>query len=157
MDPEIVTPEWTVEAEALRSLRPRHILFMCVANAARSQLAEGIARSLAPPGVLISSAGAISHRVNPLAVRVLEEIGIDASGQRSKAVDEIDTRDVEAVVTLCAEQVCPVFPRSVPRVHWPLEDPTFVPGGEEASLRAFRAARDELRRRLAVLFDGWSA
>ena len=110
--------EWRVEAEALRNRRPRHILFLCVANSARSQIAEGIARSLAPPGVKVSSAGSFPASVRPQAIRVLEEIGIDISGHRSKGIDSIDAGSVDAVITLCAEEVCPVFLGKAHRLKW---------------------------------------
>ena len=143
---------WETEAEELRSLAPRHVLFLCVANSARSQMAEGIARSLAPRDVKISSAGSSPSRVNPLAIRALDEIGIDIRGQRSKGVEEIDPAGVEAVITLCAEEVCPVFLGKPRRFHWGLPDPAGVTGTEEERLQAFRDIRDDLRRRLSVLF-----
>ena len=127
------------------------ILFLCVANSARSQIAEALARRLAPPGVKVYSAGSEPGRINPLAVRVLAEIGVDASGQFSKGLDAIPTVDVDTVVTLCAEEVCPVFPGRVSRVHWPLPDPAAVQGDDEVRLTAFRAVRDELERRIRLL------
>jgi arsenate reductase len=148
---------WHSEAEALRRLAPRHVLFLCVANSARSQMAEGIARSLAPPGVKVSSAGSAPSRLNPLAVRALAEIGIDISGHRSKSVDEIPPGDVDAVVTLCAEEVCPVFLGRALRVHWGLPDPAAAAGSDDRRLQAFRDVRDELRRRLAVVFGRGAA
>ena len=144
--------EWRIEAEALRNLRSRHILFLCVANSARSQMAEGIARSLAPQGVTVSSAGSAPASVRPQAIRVLKEIDIDISGHRSKGLDSIDAGSVDAVITLCAEEVCPVFLRKADRVHWGLPDPAAVTGTEETRLNAFRSVRDELLRRLKVLF-----
>jgi arsenate reductase len=144
--------DWRAEAEAIRAARPRHVLFLCVANSARSQMAEGIARSLAPPGVKVSSAGSAPSRLNPLAVRALAEIGLDISGHRSKGVEEIPPDDVDAVVTLCAEEVCPVFLGKALRVHWGLPDPAAASGSDEERLQAFRDVRDELRRRLAVVF-----
>jgi thioredoxin type arsenate reductase len=144
--------DWRAEGEAIRAARPRHVLFLCVANSARSQMAEGIARSLAPSGVKVSSAGSAPSRLNPLAVRALAEIGIDISGQRSKSVDEIPPGDVDAVVTLCAEEVCPVFLGKALRVHWGLPDPAAAAGSDEERLKAFRDVRDELRRRLSVVF-----
>ncbi len=143
---------WETGAAELRKLAPRHILFLCVANSARSQMAEGIARSLAPAGVKVSSAGSSPSRVNPLAVRALDEIGIDIRGHRSKSVDSIPSDDVEAVITLCAEEVCPVFLGKARRVHWGLPDPAASSGSEDEQLQAFRNARDELRRRLGVVF-----
>jgi arsenate reductase len=145
---------WQSEAEEIRSLQPRHVLFLCVANSARSQMAEGIARSLAPKSIKISSAGSKPSKVNPFAIRALEEIGIDLRGHRSKSIDTIDPRDVDAVVTLCAEEVCPVFLGKAKRVHWGLPDPAGAGATDEEQLQAFRNVRDELRRRLSVLFAG---
>jgi arsenate reductase len=144
--------EWRPEAEALCNLRPRHILFLCVANSARSQMAEGIARSLAPPGMKVSSAGSSPASVRPQAIQVLDEIGIDISSHSSKGMDSIDAGSVDAVITLCAEEICPVFLGKAHRVHWGLPDPAGIAGTEEARLNAFRSVRDELLRRLRVLF-----
>jgi arsenate reductase len=143
---------WQSEAAELRRLAPKHVLFLCVANSARSQMAEGIARSLAPAGVRISSAGSTPSRLNPLAVRALAEIGLDISGQVSKSVNDIPPDGVEAVITLCAEEVCPVFLGKARRIHWGLPDPAGNGATEEAQLKAFRDVRDELRRRLSVVF-----
>ena len=148
-----MTPEWDADAACIRAARPRHVLFLCVANSARSQMAEAIARALAPPSVKISSAGSCPSHVNPLALKVLAEIGVDASRQRSKSVGEIPPGDVDVVVTLCAEEVCPVFLGKAARVHWALPDPAAVQGDEGARLDAFRRVRDELRRRLGVVFN----
>lgn len=126
----------------------RGLLFLCVANSARSQMAEAIARSLAGDRLPIQSAGSAPSRVNPLAIRALAELGIEASGQRSKSVDEIDRGAVDTVITLCAEEVCPVYLGSARRLHWPLPDPAGHHEGEEASLRRFCAVRDELRERI---------
>jgi arsenate reductase len=146
---------WETEAAAIAALKPKHVLFLCVANSARSQLAEGLARSLAPAGVKISSAGSAPSTLNPLAVQVLAELGIDSSGQYSKSVNEIPPDDVDVVVTLCAEEVCPVFLGKALRVHWGLTDPAGVQGDEAAKLQSFRDVRDELQRRLTVDL-GWS-
>jgi arsenate reductase (thioredoxin) len=143
--------DWEAEAAELRTTQPKHFLFLCVANSARSQMAEGIARSLAPAGVTISSAGSAPSRVNPLAIRVLAEIGIDATGQYSKSVNDIPPDGVDAVITLCAEEECPVFLGKARRYHWGLPDPGGT-GDEAAKLSSFRAVRDEIRRRLAVVF-----
>lgn len=143
---------WRREAERLRRLAPRHVLFLCVANSSRSQMAEGIARSLAPEDVTVSSAGSLPTRVNPLAVRALDEIGIDIRSQRSKSVDAIPAGGVDAVITLCAEEVCPAFLGKARRIHWGLPDPAVAGGTEEERFQAFRSVRDELRRRLAVVF-----
>jgi arsenate reductase len=123
-----------------------------VANSARSQLAEGIARSLAPADVAVWSAGSQPTRVRAEAIAVLAEIGIDISHQRSKSVGEIPADQVDTVITLCGEEECPVFLGKARRLHWGLPDPSAVGGSEDERLDAFRRTRDELLRRLAVVF-----
>ena len=125
----------------------RRVLFLCVANSARSQMAEGLARALPGADFTVTSAGSEPTRVNPLAIEAMAELGIDIGAQRPKSVDEIDLSAVDAVVTLCAEEVCPVVPGDVLRLHWPIADPA----GEGASLEGFRRARDEIARRLEAL------
>jgi len=137
---------WQDDVEQLRTLRPRHILFLCVQNSARSQLAEGIARSLEPAGVKISSAGSQPATVRPQVIETLQEVGIDASAQTSKSIADIDASSVDAVITLCAEEVCPVFPHQVAKFHWPLPDPA------GKGIEAFRKTRNELQTRLRELF-----
>lgn len=145
-----------IEGGILRALRPWHVLFLCVANSARSQMAEGIARSLAPKGVRVSSAGSVPSFVRPHALQVLKEIGIDISGHKSKGLDAVDASSVDAVITLCAEELCPVFLGKAMRLHWGLPDPARETGGEDQKLAAFREVRDELHRRLKLLFSNWS-
>lgn len=145
-------PAWLAEAEALRARPPRGLLFLCVANSARSQLAEGLARAVAPVGVTVWSAGSHPTRVRPEAAAVLAELGLDASAHRSKHVDEIPADQVDVVITLCAEEECPLFLGRALRLHWGLPDPAACEGTPEERLAAFRAVRDELRRRLAVVF-----
>ncbi len=93
------------------------ILFMCVANSSRSQIAEGLARAMAPAGVELFSAGSAPTQVDPLAVQVMAEVGIDISAQRSKSVNDLDKDRIRTVITLCADEVCPVFPGQVVRLH----------------------------------------
>jgi thioredoxin type arsenate reductase len=129
------------------------ILFLCVANSARSQMAEGIARSLAPPGMTIWSAGSRPTSVRPEAIAVLREIGIDISSHRSKSVAEIPATEIDTVVTLCGEEECPVFLGKARRLHWGLPDPAAADGSEAERLAAFRKTREELSRRIAALFE----
>ncbi len=129
------------------------LLFLCVANSARSQMAEGIARSLAPKEIRVFSAGSRPTRVRPEAVAVLKEVGIDISDHRSKSVSEISQSEVDTVITLCAEEECPVFPGKVRRLHWGLPDPAAVRGSEQARLKEFRKTRDELRRRISAFLE----
>jgi protein-tyrosine-phosphatase len=131
---------------------PRGVVFLCVANSARSQMAEGIARALAPPGVTVWSAGSTPTRVRPEAISVLAEIGIDISGHRSKSVSEIAAAEVDTVITLCGEEECPVWLGRARRLHWGLPDPASVDGSESERTDAFRRTRDDLRRRLTEFF-----
>jgi arsenate reductase len=131
------------------------ILFLCVANSARSQMAEGIARVLLPPEVKVWSAGSRPTSVRPEAIAVLREIGIDISHHRAKAVAEIPAGEVDTVITLCGEEECPVFLGQATRLHWGLPDPAAEAGGEAERLAAFRRVRDELRARIAELCVGW--
>ena len=125
------------------------LLFACVANSARSQLGEAIARHLAPDGFDIWSAGSRPSNVKPQVHTALAEIGVDSRGLRSKGFLAVPTEDVDVVVTLCQDEVCPVFPARVQQLHWPLPDPAAAPPSE--SLEAFRATRDELLRRVPSL------
>ncbi len=129
-------------------MKPPGLLFLCVANSARSQMAEGLARARFGDAVRVQSAGSEPSRVNPLAIRAMAEIGIDISRHRSKSVTEIDPATVDVVVTLCAEEVCPVFLGNAKRIHWPLPDPAAVEGTGEERLARFRDVRDEIRRLL---------
>lgn len=146
-------PTWLLEARVLRALEPRGLLFLCVANSARSQLAEGIARSLAPAEVKVFSAGSAPTSVRPEARSVLTELEIDSAAQRSKAVSEIPAAEVDTVITLCAEEECPVFLGKARRLHWGLADPADSTLSSGDRLAAFRAVRDELRRRLSAVFN----
>lgn len=128
------------------------VLFLCVANSARSQIAEGLARALAPPGFHFLSAGSAPRALNPLAVTALAEVGIDISRQQSKSVDDIALEGVDTVVTLCAEEVCPVVPARVQHLHWPLPDPAATTGTTAERVAAFRATRDRLRQLLPQLW-----
>jgi arsenate reductase len=144
-------PRWLVEAALVRALQPKSILFLCVANSARSQMAEGLARRLFGDEIRVQSAGSAPSPVRPEAVQVLGELGIDLSSHRSKSVDTIDPASVNVVITLCAEEVCPAFLGRATRLHWGLPDPAAVGGRAEERLNAFRQTRDELRRRLELL------
>lgn len=135
---------------------PRNvILFLCVANSARSQMAEGIARTLAPKGIEVMSAGSRVSTVNPHAIAALYEIGIDIAHHASKGVETIDPPRVRTVITLCAEEVCPAFLGNAERLHWPFPDPAAARGDAEEAMNSFRevrdALRDKIRRHFATL------
>ena len=96
------------------------VLFLCVANSARSQTAEGLARRIFGNDIEVLSAGSKPSTVSPYAIEVMAELGIDISSQRSKSVVEIDAAGIDLVITLCAEEICLVFPGRVRRLHWPI-------------------------------------
>ena len=152
-DPDGADAAWRADVARIREAAPRHILFLCVANSARSQMAEGIARSLAPADVRISSAGSEPTRVRPQAIRAMEEVGIDLTGHSSKGMDQVDGAPPDVVITLCAEEACPAWLQPTLRVHWPLPDPAGAGSTPEEEMEAFRSARDELMARLGALFQ----
>ena len=124
------------------------ILFVCTGNSARSQMAEGLARRLAAPGVEVASAGTHPAGVSPFAIEALRDLGIDISGQRSKGIEEVPG-EFDYVITLCdhAARNCPVLPARRARLHWSLPDPV-VAGNEAERRRFFRELRDDIERRL---------
>jgi len=129
---------------------PRGLLFLCVANSARSQMAEGLARHLFGDRIRVQSAGSEPTRLNPYAVEVMAEAGIDLAGHASKRVTAIDPATVDTVVTLCTDEVCPAFLGTARRLHWPIPDPASDdPILTRAELLArFRTARDAIRAQL---------
>ena len=127
------------------------LLFLCVANSARSQIAEGWARALAPPGTPIFSAGSDPGTLNPHAVTVMGEVGLDLSAHHSKGLDAVPLERIGTVITLCSDEICPAFPRAVERLHWPFPDPAGHGTTPAEELEAFRAARDAIGERLR----GW--
>ena len=124
------------------------VLFLCVHNSARSQIAEGLLRELAGDFVDVYSAGSEPSRVNPFAIRVLRERGLDASAHSSKSVQEFIHQPFDYVITLCEEEVCPVFPGAVTRLHWGMPDPSAVQGDNDAKMEAFRRTAESLQARL---------
>jgi phosphate transport system protein len=133
---------------------PRGMLFLGAHNAARSQIAEGWARHLFPAGVTVCSAGSEpSGTVDPHAVRVMQEVGIDLAGQKPKPVGDVPLGGVDTVITVCAEEVCALPPGGLVQHHWALEDPTVVEGTSDEILAAFRKTREEIRRRVEELLE----
>ena len=129
------------------------VLFLCVANSARSQMAEGLARAMAPPDVAIFSAGSAPRSVHPNAIAVMRELGVELSTHRSKDLSEVEVERVSTVITLCAEEFCPTL-GNAQHLHWPLDDPAADAASDEAQLAEFRRVRDDIGARLRVHF-GW--
>ena len=123
------------------------VLFLCVANSARSQMAEGLGRMIFGDRIPVQSAGSEPSAVNPYAIEVMRELGVDLTKHHSKSVQSIDPATVSTVITLCAEEVCPVFLGKARRLHWPIPDPASkdpsIP--REEMLVRFRTARDTIR------------
>jgi arsenate reductase len=132
------------------------ILVLCTGNSCRSHLAEGLLRSALGEDFEVASAGSNpAGYVHPLAIRAMEEVGIDLSGHRSKHLDEFLDREVETVITVCgnADQACPVFPGQLNRHHWPFDDPAHATGTEEEQFAVFRRVRNEI----AKVFGAYAA
>jgi arsenate reductase (thioredoxin) len=132
------------------------VLILCTGNSCRSHLAEGILRAAAGEVVEVASAGSKpAGYVHPLAIRAMQEIGIDISGHHSKHLGEFLNRPVRTVITVCgnADQVCPMFPGQVNRHHWGFDDPAHATGSEEEQMVVFRRVRDEIRK----VFEAYGA
>ena len=129
------------------------VLFVCTGNSARSQMAEGFARYFGGEQIKAHSAGVEPSRLNPVAVAVMQEKGIDISGHRSKAFDWDLARQMDVVITLCghANESCPVLPPEVKRLHWPLEDPAAAKGTDAELMATFRHIRDQIESRVRDL------
>ncbi len=115
-------------------------------------MAEGLARKILGPKTVVQSAGSCASHVSPWAIEVLKEIGIDIRSHKSKSVHDIDFSKVDMVITLCEEEVCPVLPGRIKKLHWPIADPSRKGYTEEKQLEGFREARDKI----AELLEGLS-
>ena len=132
------------------------VLVLCTGNSCRSHLAEGLLRAAAQGRFRVASAGSKpAGYVHPLAIAVMQEVGIDISGHHSKHLNEFLGQPVETVITVCgnADQVCPIFPDQVNRHHWGFDDPAHATGTDTEKLAVFRRVRDEIRR----VFEAYAA
>ena len=125
----------------------KNVLFLCVANSARSQIAEGLARALLSEYVDVQSAGSEPSHVHPLALEAMSEMGVDISHQYSKSVDDIDLDEIDYIVTLCAEEYCPYVSRKIIKLHWPINDPAKI-DNSQSTIDGFRVVREEIKVRL---------
>ncbi len=128
-------------------------IFLCTANSCRSQMAEGFARHLGGNIIEAYSAGLFSHYVQPNAITVMKEIGIDISEQKSDAIDYNVLCGMDIIITLCdhAEATCPATPPHIRKIHWPIKDPVGAAGTEEEIMDDFRKARDEIKDKIERL------
>ena len=142
--------------ERLRRKMKTRILFLCTGNSCRSQMAEGWARHLKGDAIDAYSAGIETHGLNPNAVKVMAEAGVDISSQRSKLVDELKGIAFDYVVTVCdhAHEVCPLFPGKTIVVHQGFDDPPRLARSaktDDEALAHYRRVRDEIRRFVETL------
>ncbi len=137
-------------------MSPRRVLFLCTHNSARSQMAEGFLRARAGDRFEVASAGTEATRVHPLAIRVMDEVGIDLRGHVSKRLDGLLGQPWDYVITVCdsAHERCPVFPARTTRIHWSLDDPSAAHGSEAERLEVFRRTRDEISARIREWIAG---
>lgn len=133
----------------------KKVMFLCTANSCRSQMAEGFARELGKGILEAHSAGLMAAGVQPRAITVMREVGIDIAGQKSKEIDTDLLGTMDIVVTLCtnAEASCPLTPTYIRRLHWPIHDPVGTVGSEEEIMSEFRQTRDEIRRKIKKLIE----
>jgi len=133
----------------------KRVLFLCAANSCRSQMAEGVANHFLSDRLEAFSAGTEASYVNPRAIAVLKEMGIDSSGLRSKSLDEFAGQSFDYVITLCgdANEKCPLYFGGVRRTHIGFPDPARATGAETEVLEEFRKARDAIKGAIVAFFD----
>ena len=127
------------------------VMFLCTGNSCRSQMAEGFAKELGKVLIEAHSAGLSPQGVNPRAIVVMKEIGIDISNQTSKSIDEELLKKMDVIITLCdnAAESCPWTPPEIRRIHWSLQDPAKAEGTDEEILNEFRRIREEIKERVS--------
>ena len=151
----LVTPgeDRSSVAQEFGSGEPVRVLFLCTHNGARSQMAEGLLRNRSNPGIQVFSAGTEPSRVNPLAVRAMQEMAIDISRHHSKGLDQFLDQHFDYIISVCdrARESCPVFPGDPVRIHWSFPDPSAVEGSDDERYRAFRETSIQLNTRIGYL------
>jgi len=128
----------------------QRVLFLCTGNSCRSQMAEGWLRHMGGDRFEVFSAGIEAHGQNPRAIKVMKEVGVDISGQKSKILDPELLKTIDLLVTVCghADEHCPMVPATCEKQHWPLNDPARATGSEEDVMAEFRCVRDQIRARI---------
>ena len=136
-------------------IKREKVMFICTANACRSQMAEGFAKEFGKGLIEVYSSGLMTANVHRRAIAVMNEVGIDISKHKSELIDEDLLKEMDIVVTLCgsAEKYCPMTPKEIRRIHWPIEDPVGSVGTEEAIMADFRRARDEIKEKVQKLIQ----
>jgi len=135
----------------------KKILFLCTGNSCRSQMAEGLMWHMAGDKFEVYSAGVEPTQVNPYAIKVMAETGINISSHRSKSVNEFLKQEFDYVITVCnhAKQVCPIFPGEHRNIHWDIEDPAGIKGTEQEKMDFFRKIRDEIKEKCLIFLNNF--
>jgi arsenate reductase len=136
--------------------QPIRVLFLCTHNSSRSQIAEGLLRARGGPAFVVFSAGTEPRTVHPLAIKAMQELGIDISGHTAKGIDAFATQPaMDLVITVCdeAQEACPFFPNARKQVHWGFPDPSRATGTEEERLAAFRHIRDLIAAKVSRFLE----
>ncbi len=131
-------------------LTKKKIIFICTGNACRSQIAHGLLENMARDKFEVFSAGSHPSRVHPMSIKIMEEIGIDISHHRSDFIDDYLKTGIEIVITVCdnANEICPIFPGDVERLHWSIDDPFKGWSFDEGQIQSFRDTREEIKQRI---------
>jgi arsenate reductase len=137
----------------------QRVLILCTHNSARSQMAEGLLRSMAGDRFDVASAGTEATRVHPLAIRAMADLGVDLGRHSSKTVDGLLGEPWDYVITVCdsANEKCPIFPGRTTRLHWSFADPSQATGSDDERLEVFRKIRDQIAGRLREWVAGQGA
>ena len=131
-------------------LTKKKIIFICTGNACRSQIAHGLLENMARDKFEVFSAGSHPSRVHPMSIKIMEEIGIDISHHTSDFIDDYLKTGIEIVITVCdnANEMCPIFPGDVERLHWSIDDPFKGWNFDEGQIQSFRDTREEIKQRI---------
>ena len=135
------------------NMNKKKVIFICTGNACRSQMAEGILRSMNENSFEVFSAGSHPSKLHPASVVVMNEIGIDISHHKSESIDDYINSGIDIVITVCdnAQKFCPTFPGEVKQIHWSIDDPYHGWSANDEDLPPYRETRDELIRRIKKL------
>ena len=133
----------------------KKVLILCTGNSCRSQMAEGLLREFNNDEYEVFSAGVNPTEVNPNAIEVMKEIGIDISGQKSKHVNEFINQTFDIIITVCdnAKESCPIFPGKAERLHWSFFDPAEALDSQDELLKAFKEVRDQIKAKILDYFS----
>ena len=134
----------------------KKLLFLCTGNSCRSQMAEGIARTLFPKDIIVESAGTEAHGLNPIAIRVMDDISISISNHQSTRISDKKIHEFDMLITLCgdAKDKCPVLEPNTEHIHWGIEDPAIFKGDEDEIYMKYQEVRDIIFKKISDFKKG---